>query len=226
MATKKKGKPPSAGQSGTAYGRNNGCLPQPCPHIEMTDQLYSISRSEQKRRAKNLEKLAHELCDLSNNDIRRLPCDEALRQEISDTRELKGGARKRQLKHIAKSLRQLNADPLFEYLAKRKGSKLKEKKEFNLLERLRDDILNDAIYAFQQTEEMDDEEETRSAWNSSALSEAMSSLPGLDEQELRSLAERYARTRKPVHSRELFRILKASQERLHFRQQRDNTPQS
>ena len=187
----------------------------------MTEQQYIISRSEQKRRARNLEKLAHELCALADSDIRQLPCDDILKQEISDARELKGGARKRQLKYIAKILRQMNADPLFEYLANRKGSRLKEKKEFKLLERMRDDILNDAIFAFQQAEETDDEEGPRPTWSSSALSEALASLPGLDEQELRSLAERYARTRKPAHSRELFRILKASQERLHFRQQRE-----
>lgn len=187
----------------------------------MPDQKYSVSRSEQKRRAKNIEKLAHELCDLSISDLRQLPCSEELRQEITDTRELQGGARKRQLKHIAKSLRQMDADPLFDYLANHKGSKLKEKKEFKLLERMRDDILNDAIFAFQQVEETEDSEEQQPVWHSSALQEAIASLPDLDERELRSLAERYARTRKPAHSRELFRILKASRERQLFRQKRE-----
>lgn len=190
----------------------------------MTTQQYSISRSEQKRRAKNLEKLAQELCDLSRSDIRQLPCDENLKQEIVDAREMKAGARKRQLKYIAKALRQLDSEPLFAYLAQRKGSRLKETKEFKLIERLRDDILTDAINAFQETEQEEDSEEIRPAWNSDALNEVLTSLPGLDEQQLRGLAERYARTRKPVHSRELFRMLKAAQERLHFRQQRENTP--
>jgi ribosome-associated protein len=190
----------------------------------MTSQSYNISRSEQKRRAKNLEKLAHELMELSNSDIRQLPCDPALQQEISDARGLKASARKRQLKFIAKALRQMDADPLFAYLAKRKGSKLQEKKEFKLIELLRDDILNDAIFAFQVAEEQDEKEEAlRSAWRSSALNEAMTTLPGLDERELRGLAERYARTRKPAHRRELFRILKAAQERLQYQKQRGNT---
>lgn len=189
----------------------------------MTDQSYSISRSEQKRRARNLEKLARELSELSSSDIRQLPCDPILQQEISAARALKAGARKRQLKFIAKTLRQMDADPLFAYLAKRNGSKLQEKKEFKLIERLRDDILTDAILAFQETEEDEGEEILRPAWSSGALSKAISSLPGLDEQELRGLAERYARTRKPVHSRELFRILKAAQERLQYRKQREQT---
>ncbi len=189
----------------------------------MTDQSYTISRSEQKRRARNLEKLAQELSELSNNDIRQLPCDPVLKQEISDSRELKAGARKRQLKYIAKSLRQMDAEPLFAYLANRKGSKLQENKEFKLIERLRDDIINDAIFAFREAEEDDADDTLRPAWNSSALNEALSSLPGLDERELRGLAERYARTRKPAHSRELFRILKAAQERQQYKKQRDQT---
>lgn len=191
----------------------------------MTDQAYTISRSEQKRRAKNLEKLALELSELPSRDISQLPCDSVLKQEISEVRGLKAGARKRQLKFIAKSLRQLDADPLFTYLAKRTGSKLQEKKEFKRIERLRDDILNDAIFAFQETqeEESEGEEVPSRAWKSAALSEALTNLPGLDEQEMRGLAVRYARTRKPAHSRELFRILKAAQERLQYRKQREKT---
>lgn len=190
----------------------------------MINQSYSISRSEQKRRAKNLEKLALELSELSSSDILQLPCDPALRQEISDVRELKAGARKRQLKYIAKTLRQMDADPLFSYLAERKGSKLQEKKEFKRIERLRDDILNDAILAFQEAEAQEEGEEVLrpASWRSGALNEALTGLPGLDEQELRALAERYARTRRPAHRRELFRLLKAARERQQFRKLRQN----
>ncbi|MEJ2690793.1 MAG: ribosome biogenesis factor YjgA [Deltaproteobacteria bacterium] len=190
----------------------------------MNDQSYTLSRSEQKRRARNLEKLAHELSELSSSDIRHLPCDTVLKQEISDVRGLKAGARKRQLKYLAKTLRQMDAEPLFTYLAKRKGSKLQEKKEFKRIERLRDDILNDAILAFQEAEEQDEGEEVpRPVWSSGALNEALTGLPNLDEHELRGLAERYARTRKPAHSRELFRILRAAQERLQYQKQREKT---
>jgi ribosome-associated protein len=180
----------------------------------MTDLQYTISRSEQKRRAKEFEKLATELCGLPDTEIVKLPCGPALREDIKETRKLKAGARKRQIKYIAKNLREMDAAPLFTFLAKRQGSKLRDKQEFQMLERLRDDILNDAIAAWQEAD--NNNADLARHWNSSALKAAMETFPELHEMELRQLAERFARTRKPALRRELFRILRAAQERRRY----------
>ncbi|MBI4792885.1 MAG: DUF615 domain-containing protein, partial [Deltaproteobacteria bacterium] len=67
---------------------------------------YSLSRTEKKRRARNLEQLGAELAELSPQEISKLPCDQFIRDEIMAVRDLKAGARKRQLKYLAKNLRQ------------------------------------------------------------------------------------------------------------------------
>jgi len=182
----------------------------------MGDGQYTVSRSEQKRRAKDLEKLAAELCALPDSEIAKLPCDPLLREAAREAKGLKAGARKRQIKYAAKSLREIDAGPVFEFLSNRKGSKLKENRDFHILERLRDDILNDAIEAYQLADENDIE--PNADWPSSSLRAALDKLPDLHEREIRALAERFARTRKPALRRELFRILKAAHDRLLFRQ--------
>lgn len=172
---------------------------------------YTLSRSEQKRRAKAVEDLARELIALKPNEIRDLPCDDFLRTELLAARDLQAGALKRQAKYIAKNLRQEDTEPLFAFLIKRKGSRLKEAKEFQELERLRDDILTDAIHA--QEEAMDNNLPMTNEWQSAALEKAVEILGKLNTEEIRTLANRYARTRKPTLRRELFRILQSTRQR-------------
>jgi len=173
---------------------------------------HEISRSEQKRRAKGLEELAGELIELSSNEIKRLPCDEPLRQEIAGAASLKGGARKRQMKHIAKEIRQTDFEPLFTFLAEKKGSKLKESKHFHELERLRDDIMSEAIAALRDGE--DREGEIDAGWQGKLIVQAASEYPSLDQHAITTAAIQYARSRKPVFNREVFRLLKAAMEQV------------
>jgi len=172
---------------------------------------HEISRSEQKRRAKGLEELAGELIGLSPSEIKRLPCSEPLRTEILDTAALKGGARKRQMKHIAKGIRQTtDLEPLFTFLAEQKGSRLKESKQFHELERLRDDIMTEAIEALREGE--DREGLLDAGWQGKLIAQAASQYPSLDQQAITTAAISYARSRKPVFNREAFRLLKAAME--------------
>jgi ribosome-associated protein len=177
------------------------------------------SRSERKRRAKGVENLARELFTLSARDIAALPCAEMIKDEIANGRCLKGGARKRQAKHVARMLRQEEevSRELLTFLENRKGSKLKEAGEFHQLERLRDGLINDAIAAaggqpaagrLKQTPARPDDDDA-----GETIQEALRLLPDLSAAELRQAAARYARTRNPVYSRELFRLLKAALER-------------
>lgn len=173
-----------------------------------------ISRSEQKRRAKNLEDLAAELVALSATDIKRLPCDDFLKDEIISTGVMKGGSRKRQIKFIAKQIRQADFEPLFTFLAEQKGSKLKQNKSFHELERLRDDIITEAIEAGKEAEGRN--ERLDSSWDSELIAIAASQFPSLDQVAAKAAAIKFARSRKPVYSREIFRLLKAGMEQNRF----------
>ena len=172
---------------------------------------YQVSKSEKKRRAKNIEKLAHELVSLSPAEIKNLPCDGWLQQEILDAAKMKSGAKKRQIKYITKKLRSLDSSPLFEFMSEQKGSQLKDKKEFHELERLRDSIIDDVLTADQQAKEGNREIDPN--YPSAAIDAAKENIALLDGDDIRRSALRYAKTRKTTYSREIFRVLKAAVER-------------
>lgn len=182
----------------------------------------NISRSEKKRRAKGVEKLVLELFELSAKDLAALPCEATVKDEIVAGRGLRGGARKRQAKYLAKVLRQEAelAQELLTFLENRKGSKLKEVGEFHELERLRDAIINDAIVIHDEQIEAGRVRQYQHRPEDSvvgqAIDEAVRTLPGLNPDDLQKTALMYARTRKPVFNRELFRMLKSALERSKF----------
>lgn len=184
---------------------------------------HEISRSEQKRRAKSLEDLATELIRLSAHEIRRLPCDDYLKNAISDANDLKTGAKKRQVKYIAKQIRQADFEPLFIFLAEQKGSKLKQNKTFHELERLRDDIITEAIEAGREAEGRN--ERLDSSWNSELIRIAAHQFPSLDQTAAKTAAINFAKSRKPVFNREIFRLLKAAMDQRHTLKQ-DKTERS
>ena len=174
----------------------------------------TISRTEQKRRAKAIEELAHELVELSPTEIGKLPIDDFLRQEIKDARPLKGSARKRQIKYVAKELRDLDPDPLLDFLEERKGSKLKQDRDLHELERLRQDILSEAIAAHQEAQAEGDT--LNEEWQSELAAAAAADLPGLDLVAVNRAARRYARSRKPAYGREVFRLLRSAKEQAQY----------
>ncbi|MBI5559049.1 MAG: DUF615 domain-containing protein [Deltaproteobacteria bacterium] len=178
---------------------------------------YILSKSEKKRRAKNIEELAAELADLSPQEIKKLPCEDFIKEEILAARNLKAGARKRQIKYLTKNLRELDPEPLFDFLSEKKGSHLQQKKEFHELENLRDNIINDALAASRDSTDADEEPDRE--WQSPALDSAAEMLPGLDIDMVRQTAWRYTRNRSVAHSREIFRLLKAAAERKKWQEQ-------
>ena len=174
-----------------------------------------VSRSAQKRLAKQVEQLAQELVELSAAELARVPCDEPLKRDIAEARSLKGGSRKRQIKYIAKALRQSDPAPLFAFLAQSKGSKLEQNREFHELERLREAILDEAIAAYRNAREQESPFHENN-WQSRVLSEAAASYPELEKTAVHRAASRFAVTRKPVYRREVFRLLRAAQERRRY----------
>jgi len=175
---------------------------------------YTLSRSEKKRRAKNIESLAKELVELPPADIKKLPCNDFLKQEISDAKGLKAGARKRQVKYITKQLRGTDSDPLLGFLEERKGSKLKQANTFKELERLRDDLVTEAIQAYRETEL--ERIPFDSSWQSDMVNIILERFPSLSAVNIKTAAIRYAKSRKPTFSKEIFRMLKAAQEQQQF----------
>jgi len=176
-------------------------------------EIY-VSRSEKKRQAKNIEEIAKELICLSPTLIKKLPADELLKAELLNSRDLKGGALKRQTKFIAGMLRETGADAVLAFLTERKGSHLKQIGEFHELERLREDIISEVILAREEAQR--NEEHLTESWQSETIAVACRRFPALDPDTLKKSALRYAATRKPVHRREMFRQLHAAMEREQF----------
>ena len=174
----------------------------------------TLSRSEKKRQAKDVEKISQELAELPPADLARLPCDDFLRQEIAASRDLKGGARKRQIKYVARELRRLELDEILAFLEERQGSRLKGNIESKELERLRNEILEAAIQQFQ--DRLDPDVHFHMDQAIQTLQECAARFPGFELSAAARAAEDFAATRKPGHARQLLRLIRAAAERLKF----------
>ena len=187
----------------------------------MADMDSQLSRSEKKRRAKGIEQLVLELAALPANVIVSLPCDPEVREQIRSAKNLKGGAKKRQLKYITKLLRDRPVDDLYDFLAKKKGSALKKQREFQEIEHLRNLLLNEAIARYNEFLQQDryvaegnkPEDLLR---NSETLSSIAARFPDIDIIMIKNTAEQFAITRNRKFSRELFRIMQAAFEKAQF----------
>jgi len=169
-----------------------------------------------------MEQLVHELASLPEREIVALPCDQEIQEEILSAKNLKGGAKKRQLKYATKLLRDQPVEELYDFLAQKKGSLLKKNREFHELEHFRNLLINEAV---QQYEDMMDNNgyinENKPAdffSESVALEAIVDYLPDIDKALLKNTAIQYARTRNRKFSRELFRILKAAFEKIQYSQ--------
>ncbi len=167
-----------------------------------------ISRSEQKRSLKRIEEAAAVLSELTNSDLQKFPGSKEIYDEILACRGLKGGARKRQIKYLAKVLRQEPLDDIYTFLTNIKGSNLQEKEVFHEAERLRDAMINEAVEDHQRCRQMQVPWEPD--WESELIDETMEKYSGLKENEMRKSVYQYVKSRNRVHYRELFRMLKAA----------------
>lgn len=171
-----------------------------------------ISRSERKRQLRRVEELVHELAGLPAGVIGLIPGSGEVRRQLREAAGMKGGARKRQIKYIARLLRDEPLEEIYAFLSGRSGAALQEKKEFHELELYRDSLLNEAIEAHRNAGS--NGEEAGEEWPGRVIDEISAALPGIDRKSLRRLASLYARTRNRKYSRELFRLLRAAQEKL------------
>ena len=169
-----------------------------------------LSRSEQKRRIREVEKMVKALLALPRQEMKKLPCDDEMQELFLDAQGMKGGARKRQIKYITKVLAREPVPELSSFLSQRKGKRLAQTREFHELEYLRDQLLDEAIAHRKMLRA--EQEEIEEHWPSRVVEEIEQELPGIDGRALLRLAAIFARTRQARHSRELFRLLRAARE--------------
>jgi ribosome-associated protein len=167
-----------------------------------------ISRSEMKRIYKQVGELAKEVADLSDKELKVFPGGTVIHEEILATRGLKGGARNRQIKYLAKVLRQGPLDEIYLFVTKRKGSNLHAKKQFHEAERLRDTIINEAMGIHQKCLSLQIPFEP--TWESAFIKDVIVEYQTLKEKELRQVVYQYVTTHNKLHYRELFRMMKAA----------------
>jgi len=184
-----------------------------------------LSRSEKKRRAKGVEQLVSELAALPQGEIASLPCDQEVRDTIKAAKKLKGGSRKRQLKYATKLLREKPAEELYDFLAQKKGSMLKEKREFQELEHFRNLLITEAIQLYEENRYdhgfANENEPVEFLHDTVTLRAIVNHLPQIDQAVLKNAAMQFAKTRNRKFSRELFRVMKAAKEKAQFSQQQD-----
>jgi ribosome-associated protein len=153
------------------------------------------SRSQRRREALDVLKLAHALAALSDAQLAPVPLDDDLRAEVARTRAVKQQiARKRAEQFLAKQLRKLDdaeLEPLRAALEHDRGHARREAAALHRIEHWRECLL---------------------AGGDDALAEFMREFPQADRQRLRQLARRARAEReahKPLHAfHELFRLLR------------------
>ena len=183
-----------------------------------------LSRSEQKRRIQQVEKLVEELAALPACLLRELPVDEEIQELFQEVAGLKTGSRKRQIKYITKLLRDAPTEELYSFLEKRRGTALHKEKQVHELEYLRDILIEEAITARRKAKA--EHLELTEDWSSSVVQDISQELPSVDQHELHRLAFLFAMTRNRLHSREIFRLLQAAQERELMRRKMNRVPAS
>jgi ribosome-associated protein len=153
------------------------------------------SRSQLRREALDVLKLAHTLADLSDAQLAHVPLPAELREEVQRTRAVTQQiARKRQTQFLAKQLRKLDDDEI---------------------ESIRAALENDKDRARVETASLHRLEQWRNrliAEGDEALNALLVEFPHADRQRLRQLARQVRVEReqnRPLHAyRELFRALR------------------
>lgn len=169
-----------------------------------------ISRSEKKRLYKQVEELAKEIAELSDKELKSFPGGAVVHEEILATRGLKGGSRKRQIKYLAKVIRQGPLEEMYLFVTNRKGSALHAQKQFHTAERIRDTLINEAVEEHQEC--LKNQVPFEPGWQSFYIPEVLREYPNIQETELRQVIYQYVTTRNKYHYRELFRVMKAAVE--------------
>ena len=153
------------------------------------------SKSARKRAHKALQELADELMKLSSSQLARIPLSEDLHDAIGAGREMRKGARSRQVRHLGNQLARVDDQPIRTALASLRGPTALDAARLHRAERWRERLL----------EPGDD-----------AIHDLVAQFPLVDRQQLRALV-RSARDERdkqapPRRFRELLRFVRALDE--------------
>lgn len=162
---------------------------------EIDDRDDAPSRSQLRREALDVLKLAHALVGLSDAQLKHIPLSEDVLEEVVRARAVTQQiARKRQTQFLAKQLRKLDDDEL---------------------EAIRASLEHDRDVARRENAQLHRAESWRDrliAEGDDALNELIALSPDIDRQQFRQLARQARSEReqnKPLHAyRELFRLLR------------------
>jgi ribosome-associated protein len=160
------------------------------------NDTLEISKSQRKREANELLKLAKKLISMPESRLKGMPMDQDLRDEVAFARSIRPhGARKRQLMTVGKMLRRLDTGTLMDVVNDIDQKNRKVHARFHLIEAWRDRLI-----------EGDKE----------VLSELMEQNPAINPQMLRQLirnSNKQARLGKPpTATRKLFKLLRETDE--------------
>jgi ribosome-associated protein len=156
------------------------------------NDTLEISKSQRKRDAHELLDLAKNLIAMPESRLKRMPMDEALREEVEFARRIRAhGARKRQLMTVGKMLRNRDTDELADAVNGIDQKTRKVNARFHHIEAWRDRLVEG---------------------NDQDLSELLEQSPDINVQTLRQLirnAKKEAKLGKPPSaSRKLFKLLR------------------
>ena len=169
-----------------------------------------ISRSEQKRRVKEIEELVTKLANLPPQVIQQVPCADEIRALLAEASAMEVRSRQRHIKHVTKYMQEEPLEPLYDFVSQHQGKALAAKRQLHEIELWRDALINEAIDTEQHCHQQGIDWQEH--WQSRILQEIAAKIPGIDSPGLAKLAYLFVRTRNPRHSREIFRHLRAAVE--------------
>lgn len=179
-----------------------------------------ISRSEQKRRIKEIERLVGELVTLSSHALEQTPFSAEIKQTLLETANLRGSVRQRQIKYLTKLVQEYPLEGVYGLISQYRGRELREQQQFQAMEFYRNTLINEAIEQQQACRESGDD--WKEDWSSATVMELQRELPEVDPLTLSRLSYLFARTRNPRYSREIFRYLRSMQELGQRKKQRED----
>lgn len=183
-----------------------------------------ISRSEQKRRVKEIERLVGALVGLSAHALKQAPFPEEIKQILLETASLRGGVKQRQIKYLTKLIQEYPLEEVYALVSRHRGRELREQQQFRAMEFYRDTLINEAIKQQRLCRERGDD--WREDWSSATVVDVQRELPEVDRLTLSRLSYLFARTRNPRYSREIFRYLCSAHELQQRKRHQKDTSRS
>jgi ribosome-associated protein len=159
---------------------------------EEYDEYVGVSKSQLKRDMQAIVELTEKLLSYPMEKIAACGVGEKALQALQEARPMKAsGAKKRQLKYVAKLLKNEDTDTLQKLVDQTEASQLAENRKFHELEKWRDRLI---------------------AEGDTAIEPLLEAIPGIDRQHVRQLVrvaqKELEQQKPPAAARKLFKYLR------------------